>query len=53
MCEIVVIPFVTAIILILNRSIRMDDCFVDENYNLAISLSIQKWKPNIEIRGTF
>jgi len=27
--------------------------FLEENYNLAISLSIQKWKPNIEIRGTF
>jgi hypothetical protein len=27
--------------------------FLEENYNLALSLSIQKWKPNIEIRGTF
>ena len=23
--------------------------FLEENYNLALSLSIQKWKPNIEI----
>jgi hypothetical protein len=27
--------------------------FLEVNYNLALSLSIQKWKPNIEIRGTF
>ena len=27
--------------------------FLEENYNLALSLSIQKWKPNIEIKGTF
>jgi hypothetical protein len=27
--------------------------FLEENYNLALSLSIQKWKPNIKIRGTF
>jgi hypothetical protein len=27
--------------------------FLEENYNLALSLSIQKWKPNIEIIGTF
>jgi hypothetical protein len=27
--------------------------FLEKNYNLALSLSIQKWKPNIEIRGTF
>jgi hypothetical protein len=27
--------------------------FLEENYNLALSLSIQKWKPNIELRGTF
>ena len=27
--------------------------FLEENYNLALSKSIQKWKPNIEIKGTF
>lgn len=27
--------------------------FLEENYNLALSLSIQKWKPKIEIKGTF
>jgi hypothetical protein len=27
--------------------------FLEENYNLALSHSIQKWKPSIEIRGTF
>ena len=27
--------------------------FLLENYNLALSLSIRKWKPNIEIKGTF
>jgi len=27
--------------------------FLEENYNLALSLSIQKWKPEIEIKGTF
>lgn len=27
--------------------------YLEENYNLALSLSIQRWKPNIEIKGTF
>lgn len=27
--------------------------FLEDNYNLALSLSIQKWKPNIEIMETF
>lgn len=27
--------------------------FLEENYNLALSLSIQTWKPEIEIIGTF
>lgn len=27
--------------------------FLEENYNLSLSLSIQKWKPVIEIKGTF
>jgi hypothetical protein len=27
--------------------------FLEKNYNLSLSLSIQKWKPNIELIGTF
>lgn len=27
--------------------------FLEKQYNLALSLSIQKWKPEIEINGTF
>jgi hypothetical protein len=27
--------------------------FLEKNYNLALSLSIQRWKPSIEIKGTF
>jgi hypothetical protein len=27
--------------------------FLEKNYNFALSLSIQKWKPKIEIPGTF
>jgi hypothetical protein len=27
--------------------------FLEKNYNLALSLSIQKWEPTIEIKGTF
>jgi len=27
--------------------------FMEKNYNLALSLSIQKWEPTIEIKGTF
>ncbi len=27
--------------------------FLVNNYNLALSLSIQKWQPNIELKGTF
>lgn len=27
--------------------------FLESQYNLALSLSIQQWKPDIEIKGTF